>query len=57
MRKFIHQLIFIKIVLQAVKRLRKIVIKKEIEKDCEEIEKDQKRLFITKDCKKASCYQ
>ena len=56
MRKFIHQLIFIKIVLQAVKRLRKIVIKKEIEKDCEEIEKDQKRLFITKDCKKASCY-
>ena len=30
--------------LQAVKRLKKIVIKKEIEKDCEEIEKDKKRL-------------
>ena len=44
MMEFIRQLIFIKIVLQAVKRLKNIVIKKKkIDKDCdkkEEVKKD-----------------
>ena len=45
----IHWLIFIKIVLQAVKRFKKVVIKKEIGKACDKKEE------IKKDCKKSSC--
>ena len=49
MMGLIHWLIFIKIVLQAVKRFKKVVIKKEIGKACDKKEE------IKKDCKKSSC--
>ena len=56
MMRFIRWLIFIKILLQAVKRFKKIVIKKKIEKDCgkkEEIKKDcdKKEEILTDDHK------
>ena len=47
MMKFIHWLIFIKIVLQNVKRLKKIVI---TEKYCDKKNFDKKDWIIEKDC-------
>ena len=63
MMKFIRQLIFVKIVLQVVKRFKNIVIKKEkIKKDFDkkkiEIDYDKKnREEIEKDCDKKDCDQ
>ena len=49
--EFIRWLIFIKIVLQAVKRFKKVLI---IEKDCDKKGCDKKEK-IKKDCEKTSC--
>ena len=55
MMELIHWLIFIKIVLQAVKRFKKVVIKKkEIGKACDKKDRDKKE-EIKKDCKKSLC--
>ena len=49
--RFIRVLIFIKIVLQVVKKFKKIVI---IKKDCDKEDCDKKE-EIKKDCEKTSC--
>ena len=43
MMELIHWLIFIKIVLQAVKRFKKVVLKKKIGKACDKKDCDKKR--------------